>query len=56
MSDSRRSKFNSAVLLTVLTAWFGLQAWTLKEVVGLKVQVAEINIKLTDHIDRTALK
>jgi len=50
MSESARSKFNSAVILMVVGAFLSLQAWTLKEVVGLKVQVAELNTKVTDHV------
>ena len=56
MNRQPRSKFDQAVLSLLVVAWFSLQAWTLKEVVGLKVQVAQLDTKLTGHIEQIASK
>ena len=43
-------KLNPVIMSAIIAAALGLQAWTLHEVVSLKVQLAEMNTKLILHV------
>jgi len=56
MSTRPRASFVDGIVLLIISAIISLQAWTLREVVNLKVSVASLDIKLTDHIESSARK
>jgi hypothetical protein len=43
-------KIPSSVVVLILAAFFGLESWTLAEVVSLKVSVAEMHTQLVAHL------
>jgi CHASE1-domain containing sensor protein len=52
MSGSNQTKVDAGILILIIATLISLQAWTLKSVVDLKVQVASLNTKITDHIEQ----
>jgi hypothetical protein len=57
MAENESStRINNVIFTAIVTAIFGIQAWSLVEIINLKIAVAEIRVELTHHLADNSIK